>query len=64
MTEVFSMLGISEKEDLVDACVPFTGEGICPTCKHEHKYKKNWAATYEWNAIYEMSKLDTMGLNK
>ena len=36
MTEVFSLLGISEKEDIVDDCVPFTGEGICPTCKHKH----------------------------
>ena len=36
MTEVISLLGISEKEDIVDDCVPFTGEGICPTCKHKH----------------------------
>jgi len=30
------LLGIGEKEDIVDDCVPFTGEGICPTCKHKH----------------------------
>ena len=44
MTEVISLLGISEKQDIVDDCVPFTGEGICPTCKHKHK-----TVHYDWN---------------
>ena len=41
MTEMIRMLGISKEDEINDDCVPFSGEGICPTCKHLHKVESS-----------------------
>ena len=46
MIEVLKMLGISEAEEINDDCVPFSGEGICPTCKHLHKVEPFLQGSY------------------